>query len=71
MSRELGTVEQDTAGAPKTSDRPALGVGEAVVGPLPRIIQLLATRQRQPAPGFWIDILRIHGFPNTRARDHP
>ena len=30
MSREVGTVEQDTAGAPQPPDRSALGVGEAV-----------------------------------------
>src|SRR5207302_10214472 len=66
MSREFGTVQQDTARAPQTPDRSALGVGEAVIGPLPRIIQLLASRQRNPAPGFWIDILRIRGFPFNR-----
>src|SRR6266404_3818813 len=67
MSREFGTVQQDTARAPQTPDRSALGVGEAVIGPLPRIIQLLASRQRNPAPGFWIDILRIRGFPFNRV----
>jgi len=30
VSREFGTVEQDTAGAPQPPDRSALGVGEAV-----------------------------------------
>ena len=32
MSREFGTVEQDTARAPQPPDRPALRVGETVVG---------------------------------------
>jgi hypothetical protein len=60
MSREFGTVEQDTAGAPQTPDRPALGVGEAVIGTLPCIIQLFAAGQRQSAAGRWIDIFGIH-----------
>jgi hypothetical protein len=64
-SREFRAVQHDPAGAPQTPDCPALGVCEAVIGSLPRVIQLLAPRQRQPAPGLWIDILRIHGFPST------
>src|SRR5205823_1477413 len=60
MSREFGAVKQDPAGAPQTPDRPALGVGEAVIDTLPCIIQLLAPRQWQPATGHWVDILRIH-----------
>jgi hypothetical protein len=67
MSREFGTVQQDTAGTPQPLDRPALGVGAAVIGPPPRIIQLLASRQRKPAPGLYIDILRIHGFHFNRV----
>ena len=31
ISREFGTVEQDTARAPQTPDRSALGVEEAVI----------------------------------------
>ena len=50
---------------PQPPERPALGVGEAVVGPLPCIIQLLASRQREPATGLWVYIFRIHGFPST------
>jgi hypothetical protein len=53
------------ARAPQPPERPALGVGEAVVGPLPCIIQLLASRQREPATGLWVYIFRIHGFPST------
>ena len=68
VSREFGTVEQDTAGPPQTPDRSAFGVGEAVVGPLPCIIQLLASRQWQSAPRLWIDIPRIHGIPSITAR---
>src|ERR1700730_5701210 len=64
MSRELGTVEQDAAWAPQPPDRPTPGVDEAVIGPAPCLIQLLAIRQWQPAPGLWIDILRIHGIPH-------
>jgi len=64
-SREVGAVQHDPAGAPQTPDRPALGVGEAVVDTLPCIIKLLAPRQRQPAAGHWIDIIGIHGFPST------
>ncbi len=57
MAREFGAVQQDAAGTPQTSDRPALGVGEAVINTLTCIVQLLAIRQWQPAPGLWIDIL--------------
>ena len=57
-------VQQDTARAPQTPDRPALGIGEAVIGTLPCVIQLLASRQRQPAIRLWIDILRVHRFPS-------
>src|SRR6516162_6028579 len=64
MSREFGTVQQDTARPPQTPDRPALGVGETVINPLPCTIQLLAPQQRQPATGHWVDILRIHSFPS-------
>ena len=69
MSREFGAVQQDTARAPQTPDRSTLGVGEPVIGPAPCIIQLLASRRRKPAPGLWIDILRIHSISHhTRPR---
>ena len=62
MSRQLGTVQQDTAGPPQPRDRPALGIGKAVLGPPRRITQLFAERSRQPTTGLWIDILGIHGI---------
>jgi hypothetical protein len=62
MSREFGAVQQDASRAPQTPDRSALGVGEAVIGLPPCIVQLVASRQRQPAAGRRIDILRVHGF---------
>src|SRR5215472_3954781 len=68
MSREFRTVEQDTAGAPQPPDRSVFWVDEAVIDALPCIIQLLAARQRQPAPGNWIDILRVHCFPSIAVR---
>jgi hypothetical protein len=61
IPRELGTVQQNTSRASQTPDRPAVGVGKAVIGTLRCIIQLLALRQWQPATGHWIDIFRIHG----------
>jgi hypothetical protein len=53
-------VQQDTSGASQTPERPALGVGKAVIGTLPCIIQLLAPRQWHPATGHRIDVFRIH-----------
>jgi len=61
-------MEEDTAGAPQSPYRPALGIGQAVVGPLPCISQMLASRQWQSIPRLWIDILRIHGFPFDYSR---
>ena len=68
IPRELGTVQQDTSGASQTPDRPAFGVGKAVIGTLPCIIQLLAPRQWQPATGHLIDIFRIHGSLQSSGR---
>ena len=66
VSRQFGTVQQDTARAPQTSDRSPLGVDEAVIRPPPCIIQLLTSRQRLPAqpdigstsPGYMASLLQ-------------
>src|SRR5262249_53578680 len=67
IPRELRTVQQNAAGTSQTSDGPALRVDKAVISTLPHLIQLVASRQRKPAAGLWIDVLRMHRFLLNRS----
>ena len=68
MSREVGTVEQDTAGAPQPPDRSALGVGKAVVRPRPASFSCsrLGNGSLHPGSGS-TSSGNIHSFPSIAS----
>ena len=54
--RELGAVKLNPGGPLEPGDRPALGIGHAVVDLLSRRIEIGALGQRQPEPRFRVDV---------------
>src|SRR4029077_18124300 len=60
MARQLGTVELNAAGSAQSAQISTSRSGNAVIGELGLGAEFLAAGQRQPAPGFRVDVVGRH-----------